>query len=282
MDANYENILHSFEYKEGFLKAMQKYSPKNKFLIIDSGAFSAWNKGRKIDLDEYIEFCKYITSKYPDNKWNIVNLDVIPGGPGLVPSQKEIDYSAEKGWDNYLYMQSKGIKPIHIFHQHEDFKWLKRIAASTDYMGVSPDNSQSVQSRCAWLKKVYSVIKGDVKTHGFACTGSSFLKVAPFYSADSSSWLVAPRFGTVAYFDKDAMGLKNYLIRDITENRDSYSHFKQEIFPKIGPYLGVSLKDIIEKRSNSKFLLACNIQAYKELQKAYTSLWDHRGVKFKD
>ncbi len=280
LDADVQNILHSFAYKQGFYSAMKKFKPTGKNIMIDSGAFSAWNMNKQIDIDEYIDFCKDIMAKYPDNTWTVVNLDVIPGKPGTIPTQKEIEYSAKKGWENYMYMKSKGLNPMHIFHQHEDFKWLKQLMSTSDYIGISPDNSQSVVSREQWLKRVYSVVQDKVKTHGFACTSPTFLKVAPFYTADSSSWLNVVRYGVLTYFDKKSLTLKIFKLSNMRDTEGTFEFFMQKIYPKISQYLSVTPQDLFSCKTNTKLLLRCNIEAYLAMERAYASLWEARGVKF--
>ena len=112
-----------------------------KNIIIDSGAFSAWTKGEEVDLDKYISFCKELKeSREGRENIYIVNLDVIPGSWGKRPTQEQREEAAEQGWKNMEYMFSKGIIPIHVFHQHEDFKWLDKITNEIEYLGISPAN----------------------------------------------------------------------------------------------------------------------------------------------
>ncbi len=275
-----QNILHSFAYKDTFLRALQEHDVKNKFLMIDSGAFTAWTKKTAINLDEYIEFCKFLVKKYPENKWIPINLDVIPGEFGKIPTDSQIEYSASKGWENYEYMLGKGIKPVHIFHQHEDFKWLHKLMKSSDYIGISPDNSQSVQSRVEWLKRVFSVVRDKVKTHGFACTGNAFVKSVPFYSADSSSWIVGPRYGIVTYFDPKTISIKMIHLSDIRTDRVEFNRFKSEVFPIISKHIHVNMMDIVKAKESTKFLLKCAIIAQQQLEIACTRLWEKRGIVF--
>jgi len=55
-------------------------------LMLDSGAYSAWNLGGHVDLDEYIEFCKASQVDYYVNGvqgywcWNLL---IRPHGAGL-------------------------------------------------------------------------------------------------------------------------------------------------------------------------------------------------------
>ena len=88
-------------------------------MFIDSGAFSAWTKGKVIDIDEYISFLNSI-SKYITVA---ASVDVIPGAPrsSEVPFREEILKSGEDTWKNFLYMREKGepfqwgIETVHLF-----------------------------------------------------------------------------------------------------------------------------------------------------------------------
>ena len=87
-------------------------------LMIDSGAFSAWRRGAKIDLDHYADFIR----EHIELIDYYVNLDVIPGEFGRIPDQSEVDASASASWDNFLYLRDRGLESIPVFHQGEDFK----------------------------------------------------------------------------------------------------------------------------------------------------------------
>lgn len=171
-------------------------------LILDSGAFSAWNQGVSINLDEYIDFClendKYINF--------FVNLDVIPGSPGKknLPAE-EIERSAKQGYENYLYMIKKGVKKkkiIHVFHQGERFSWLKKMVKEMEYIGISPANDRSTNEKIAWLDLCMAHVCDDkgmpkVKWHGFAVTSLRLMLRYPWYSVDSTSWVMTSRMGSV-------------------------------------------------------------------------------------
>jgi len=171
-------------------------------LILDSGAFSAWTKKTEINLDNYCNWCLE-NIDYIDY---VVNLDVIPGsfGEKNLP-QSEIDRSAKKGWRNYEYMLSKGIpkeKLIHIFHQGEDYKWLEKMVAAMDYIGLSPANDRTTNQKIDWLDSCMKYVTDDkghpiVKFHGFAVTSLKLMMRYPWYSVDSTSWVMISRTGSV-------------------------------------------------------------------------------------
>jgi len=171
-------------------------------LILDSGAFSAWTKKTEINLDDYCNWCleniDYINY--------VVNLDVIPGsfGEKNLP-QSEIDRSARKGWENYEYMLSKGVpkeKLIHIFHQGEYYKCLEKMVAAMDYIGLSPANDRTTNQKIDWLDSCMKYVTDDkghpiVKFHGFAVTSLKLMMRYPWYSVDSTSWVMTSRMGSV-------------------------------------------------------------------------------------
>ncbi len=181
------------EHEDG-TKTMELRYPKR--IILDSGAFSVWSKGDVLSLEDYANFCVGFKSLLPKEiELNVVNLDVLPGTWGHVPSKEQIAESAEKGWQNMLYLESLGLKVIHVFHQHEDFAILDKLKAHSDYIGISPANDVSMKQKLDWLNKVFLNIKDTTKTHGFAVTSHrqlfavwlSFLLSRQFIMGYSSS-----------------------------------------------------------------------------------------------
>lgn len=167
-----KNILVSFYNRPN----LEKYKDFNVFL--DSGAFTAYNSGKVIDIDEYIDFIK----KHKPSLY--ANLDVIG--------------NAEETFKNQKYMESKGLKPIPVFHFNEDFKYLNEYAKKYDYIALGGVAQLKVKSKIhSWLKKCFKIIPSTTKTHGFAVTSPELLKIYPFYSVDSTSWLSGGKFGMI-------------------------------------------------------------------------------------
>jgi hypothetical protein len=163
-------------------------------VILDSGAFSAWSRGEVLDIDAYIAFI-FANAEHVDH---YVNLDVIPGSFGVVPSPTEVEASARQSWDNLLYMEAHGLKPMPVFHMGEDFEWLRRIVNARaqrgrqlDYVGISPANDRPTAQKRKWLDRVFTTI-GDadgrpmVKTHGLGVTSIPLLCATP-----GTAWIAA-------------------------------------------------------------------------------------------
>ena len=184
-------------------------------VMVDSGAFSVWNKGSVIDLDAYIEYAHTAIdsmSKFPNQKVHIVNLDVIPGVAGQTHSlnknfsKKEhsevIEIAAKQGFENMKQMISSGIKPIHVFHQGEKWAWLDRMLAHVDYIGISPANDLDTNARNSWMRTVFEYLEKNnakVRTHGFAVTNRETLLHLPWTSCDAASWRLSAGMGNIYY-----------------------------------------------------------------------------------
>jgi len=167
--------------------------------MLDSGAFSAWNSGTAIDLDQYIAYIK-AHAEFIDY---YVALDVIPGSFGVTPSPEEVEVSAQKSWNNLLYMQSEGLEPVPVFHMGEQFKWLRRMVEhGCKYIGISPANDRTTSAKREWLDRVFDEITDKdgwpiVKTHAFGVTAIDLLIRYPWYSADSTTWIMIAARGRI-------------------------------------------------------------------------------------
>jgi hypothetical protein len=163
-------------------------------VFLDSGAFSVWNRGESINLDDYIKFCK----RYQDDLDAIATLDVIPGKPNQKLTELQRDNAAWEGWANYQKMLKAKINPeklLHTFHQGDHLWVLERlIEEGAPYIGVSPANDRTSTQREKWLQtEVFPILlnskgKPKAKFHGFAVTSLKLALNYPWYSVDSSSW----------------------------------------------------------------------------------------------
>jgi hypothetical protein len=160
---------------------------KNKVdLFLDSGAFSAWSQGHEINIQEYIAFIKENGSCI--NVYS--NLDVI-GNP-------------TETWKNQMVMEQAGLSPLPVFHYGEDKKWLKRIInKGYAYISLGGMVPISTKDLVPWLDSLWGDYLTDssgmpiCKVHGFGMTSYSLMLRYPWYSVDSTSWVVTGRMGGI-------------------------------------------------------------------------------------
>lgn len=263
---NVEHILVSYHFVKKVSELMRKmddYVPKT--FILDSGAFSVWANGGSVDIEAYGAFAKRLREVLPPEiELNVVNLDVLPGKFGETPTMKEREDSAQKGWENMLYLESLGLKVIHVYHQHEDLKWLDKIREHLPYIGISPANDCSMPQKLSFMDSCYAKIKDTVKTHGFAVTSPDQLYRYPLFSADSSSWVAPGRYGKIPLF-YDNLSIK-WL--DYKDKRQVLQHW--EYLKHIG------IEKLAAESWEDRTELA--IRTYQQLQKVATNLWKARGV----
>ena len=217
-DLNIYNRLVSYLYPRQFPNWTKLTEGKAGNIILDSGAFSAWNRGKSIDIEEYIKYAHTMLSAKESNnkKIHVVNLDVIPGRVGetkrlnailgdattLQANKEVIENAAKKGFQNMKTFIANGITPIHVYHQGEDIKWLDRMLHHTNYIGVSPANDMTTDSKRKWIYTVFEYLHktgAKVDTHGFAVMVPELLRDLPWTSCDAISWRMIAATGSIVY-----------------------------------------------------------------------------------
>lgn len=247
-----KNLLFSFAVAP-ILEKWMKLGDDEEHIIIDSGAFSVWNKGRTIEMDDYIKFCheQIELGKKLNKHIRVVNLDVIPGKKGettklnsvygnIEKNKEVIEEAAKKGYENLKIMIANGITPIHVYHQGENIKWLDRMVEKTDYIGISPANDVPMIDKKIWVSSVFEHLykKGyNVKTHGFAVWSPLLLKSFPWTSGDATSWSLLAAYGKIIYPIKSRIKSENgaleyyhFKVFDVSKRRENIadsSHFKE-------------------------------------------------------
>jgi len=198
----YKDMLGSYHYPEQ-LETITNYAKDGRItrLIIDSGAFSAWNSGEEINIYDYIKFLHQFKKERGSlfNELYFVNLDVIPGQKGERVTYDQVLEAAEKGLEHFEIMLNEGFtNTIHVFHQGEPISILQRILSyGTDYIGISPSNDATTKQRESWLDEAFKYVPKDVRTHGFAVTSPYLMTHYPWFSVDSISWFMHAVYGTL-------------------------------------------------------------------------------------
>lgn len=192
---------------------LQEHPDCKSRLVVDSGAYSAWSRGKQFDMDEYINFME--DNKVLDVAFWAAEADVIPGSFGVDPTPEEVEAAPEKSWQNYLYMIERVSWPkkiVPIFHMGEDYKHLLRMLRYQfedgdfiPYIGISPRNDVHVNEKVQWYNATWKIIYDECAklgreiplTHNFGCTTISIMEQFPSMSSDSTSWVRGASFGNI-------------------------------------------------------------------------------------
>ena len=267
-----------------------KASDSKLKVFIDSGAFSAWTKGKPIDIDEYISFLNsispYITVA--------ASVDVIPGAPrsSEVPSHDEILRSGEQTWKNYLYMRERLDEPdklIFTYHfgepeeyltralEYEDEKGKIKYIAFGGLVGKPAANIELFLTRCFQLIKNSS--NPDIKTHAFGMTKTAVMQKFHLTSVDSTSIVLASALGKIIVNDKDyAISSKNKDQSILNLSETSKEYINESVLNKYGFTID-DLKDNSNNRltfnvkSTYDFMSHLEVDENKNKFKFKPSLW---------
>ena len=162
-------------------------------MFVDSGAFTAWRKGVQLDINEYIDFLH----KYKDAVEVYCNLDVIPEQTGDTDSYKNRIAAAEATWKNQEKIEAAGLTPLPVYHIGEPDEFLHRCVRDYEFFAIGGMARADREKRRSALDWCFSVIcdtsDGQPKrrVHGLGMTSLLHMWRYPFYSFDSTSWLVA-------------------------------------------------------------------------------------------
>jgi hypothetical protein len=137
-------------------------------------------------VDDYAEFVKQnkdVLSVY-------VNVDVI--------------FNPEQSWKVLKHLEKEhGLSPMPVIHHGTDLKWLRRhLDEGYDYIGLGGLGQEVTKAQYFdWADRAFNMICDQpsrmplVKTHGFAMTSLDLMLRYPWYSVDSTTWVVIGRMG---------------------------------------------------------------------------------------
>jgi len=154
-------------------------------LMVDSGAFSAFTQKKRIEIGEYIDYIKINSHLFQ----YYFNLDVIGNG--------------EKSYNNWIHMRSNGLNPIPVYHIGTDEWYLKQYLQQVDYIALGAIADMSTERRLVSLDRIWMDYLTDfdgmptVKVHGFGLTSIRVMRMYPWFSTDSTSWVMFGRYGAI-------------------------------------------------------------------------------------
>ena len=156
---------------------------------LEEAGFSEWEVDRMLKLDTkglptidgYILWLYGVTRNYRLDGY--FNLDILGDG--------------KKNMENQLYMESNGLKPIPVWHDGEDIRYLSNYCEKYELVAIG--GLKNIYSPAyyvklfTWLKQRYP----DQKFHLFSIGlyALSCLYLLEPYSVDLSTWVTPARFG---------------------------------------------------------------------------------------
>lgn len=168
-------------------------------IMMDSGAFTAWNAGRPVVLRELMDYNVRVLNTYGQrHNFVFIALDVIPGERGLVPTAGDFARALDESKANFDVMQQhfKGWTIMPVYHSGEDISLRNHYMNLTDYLCLSMNQDWAEGQRLEWAKRV--AIDG-YRYHGLAATGNKMVSQIGWFSVDSSSWVTVGSMGNLLW-----------------------------------------------------------------------------------
>lgn len=205
-----------------------------KEVMLDSGAFTAFVRGHKVQLQELISIYDNAISKLnPSLQIWLINLDVIPGAPGRIAERKEIEQAMQQSDDNFKALKKRyGTRVLPVYHQTEGKARLQQIASMNDYIAMGFRQDFAEEDRIQHAQEALGVIALQKKrrlVHGLATTGYRMLARAPFDSVDSASWLYNAAMGGISFVSQQGEVLNLAISRESPKQAALRQHFNSLI-----------------------------------------------------
>lgn len=167
-------------------------------IMIDSGAFTAWNIGKPVKLEELLAYDLELLRRYPQHNFVFIALDVIPGSRGVMPTQVEINAAVDQSYRNFVTMLQAlpGQTVLPVYHSGEDRFIRDRYLSHVPYICLSMNQNLSEGQRLQWARE--AMVPG-YYFHGLAATGNAMLSQVDWFSVDSSGWLMVAAMGCILF-----------------------------------------------------------------------------------
>ncbi|MFS0841318.1 hypothetical protein [Paenibacillus sp. 1P03SA] len=175
---SYAHVRFRKNWYAHFEKLAKLYGIK---LLIDSGAYTvdqAIKKGKDVPLLLVEEYASFL-DRFQHLIYGAFTLDVIG--------------NADASRENTEYLRAKGFSPIEVFHYGSDWSELKKmVSADQEVIGIGGTVGLSEKKKREYFTELFDRFPGQL-FHLLGC-GSPLILEFPFFSSDSSTWLLGRKF----------------------------------------------------------------------------------------
>ena len=146
------------------------YQPK---IMLDSGAYSAWSKGKNISIIDYMNYLDLNR----DYIYKYITLDVIG--------------DADVSYMYYAIMKHKEFDPIPVYHYGDDEKYLRKYIREGSFH-IALGNTVPIKDKkkvAEWVNYLTDTYP-DIKFHLLGSSSKKITQHTNLDSCDSSSWIM--------------------------------------------------------------------------------------------
>lgn len=275
-DMGIRDFLMSYHYIQKMHINMEKrFGGKGIRLFIDSGAHTYQNDPKFADMT--VEYWEEHLKKYL--AWVERNKEYIFAIASF-DFENLVGAEVVKRWYNEYFepfMIRTGIPVCFVWHQNSYTSWDK-YCQRYPYVGFSSVNTmgESIDLQ-EYASKLKQAEKYDTLVHGFGMTRTSFLPQLPFYTSDSTTWLVGLQYGEVNYWNGTKMSrLKkdkwkgeylDRICRECNADRDKLENEDVEEMIKVNIHAFIEAEKYIRTRLKSRMYWLKPVTTKRDLSK---------------
>jgi len=227
----YPYLLESYHYIGKNDKFTDEIRGDGKTIFLDSGAFSMFTQGIKVDVKKYSAFIK--------RNQDVIEVASVLDGIG----------DPKLTLENQGKLETMGVNVLPCFHYGEPVSYLKHYIEHYDHItlgGMVPISTKDLRT---WLDEIWDQYLTDdegkpiIKVHGFGLTVLELMFRYPWYSVDSTSWVMTGRFGSIYW----PLGNNRETKLTISDQSPKTKEFGLH-YDSMAPYQQLHAKEIIEAK----------------------------------
>jgi hypothetical protein len=157
-------------------------------LFADSGAYTAYTCGDRLDPGEYIEWVR---------KWE--PFFAIAAGPDVIGDADATTRETER-----MLASGLSLPILPTVHVGDDLALLDYWCRKSSYIALGGMVRFIRRQRpmlTGWCRAAFERVPSTVRVHGFGMTLPSIVRGFPWYSVDSSFWATGNRWGAISLFE---------------------------------------------------------------------------------
>ena len=252
-DLGIRNFLMSYHYVQSKSLDVDLYEGRGIKFLIDSGAYTYMSnpKYSEYTIEQWEEHIKRYLAwarQHSNIIFAIASLDI----EALVGGDKVQEWN-EKYFEPF--MLETGIPVCFVWHQEWTKLTWEQYCQRYPYVGVSW-GTETYEDGSGGLKTGQKMLKVAEKygavVHGMAMTRTSLLTKLPFYTVDSTTWMVGVQYGEVNYW------------RGTKMSRLKKDKWKGEMLDQLCSELGRDKQLLLDE--DSAEMIRVNVQAFMKAE----------------
>ena len=161
----------------------------SKMFLLDSGAFTFFSSGKKIDWDDYIERYSDFIVRQKVKYFFELDIDKLIGYDRVKALREKLERATDR-------------QCIPVWHKSRGIDEFRRMCDEYPYIAIGGIASKEIKPKefAAFPEMIKEAHKRGTQVHGLGFTNVNLFDKIKFDSVDSTRWNCA-RFGRLEYFD---------------------------------------------------------------------------------